>query len=311
MTNSQTTAKLPVSHVSRASARIATVALIPSAVAFNFAVATLVRSLKLPIYLDCIGGIVTTLIAGVWPGVAVAGLSQIVGTITAPDFILYIGTAVAMGLYAHVVGKLAGFKNYKRACVYGIGMGILSAMISFGITAYRGGVTTAGSSFVTLFYLHHGFSIVPATILSGLTCDPIDKIAECIIAVWLIRSVPIDLLARFQGGTLDRNFGVPSSVPSSSKDVPLLIGGGILGLVGAVCISYLYNAGSPAKWSFGDYLTRILPACMTPGASAAAIGRDPTALLVGAIVFAAVGSVLGALIGSALFSFLTRKPTSS
>jgi energy-coupling factor transport system substrate-specific component len=304
--------KTPVkTSSSAASARTATLALIPAAVAFNFAVATLVRTLKLPIYLDCIGGIVTTLISGVWPGVAVAGLSQIVGTITAPDFILYIGTAVAMGLYAHVVGKLSGFKTYGRAVVYGIGMGVLSAMVSFGITAYKGGVTTAGSSFVTLFYLHRGFALVPATILSGLTCDPIDKIAECVVAVWLIRSVPIDLLARFRGGTLDRNFGVPSTAPSSSKDVPLMIGGGMLGLAAAVCVSFFYNAGSPMKWSFADYLLKILPRCLSPGATTETIGANPTTVIVSAVVFAAVGSVVGALAGSALFTLLGKNSRQS
>ncbi|HUB25452.1 MAG TPA: hypothetical protein VL992_08470 [Tepidisphaeraceae bacterium] len=290
---------------SAAAARTATLALIPAAVAFNFAIATTVRTLRLPIYLDCIGGIVTTLIAGVWPGVAVAGLSQIIGTLTAPDFILYTGTAVAMGLYAHVIGKISGFKTYKRALVAGIGMGVLSAMVSFGITAYRGGVTTAGSSFVTMYYFHKGFALVPATILSGLTCDPIDKIAECLVAVWLIRSVPVELLARFRGGTLDRNFGVPTATPSSSRDIPFMFAGGVIGLALAICASYFYQGG---KWSFGDYLFKILPGCFTPGAMKDALGgRDPTAVLVAAIVFAAVGLVIGVLLGSVLFS-LRPKP---
>ena len=198
---------LSQSPTSAASARMAMLALIPSAIAFNLAIATVVRNLKLPIYLDCMGGIAATLITGFWPGVIVAAVSQILGCVfTAPDYMLYTGTAVMMSVYAYLLGKVGGFKTYPRAVFTGIGMGVVSAMVSFGITYARFGITSAGSTFVTLFYEHHGFSLLPATILSGLTCDPVDKIAECLIVVSLIRAVPRDLLRRFRGGSLDRNF---------------------------------------------------------------------------------------------------------
>jgi energy-coupling factor transport system substrate-specific component len=279
-------------------ARIATLALIPSAVAFNFAIGSVVRTVKLPIYLDCIGGIATTLIAGVWPGVAVAGLSQIIGSLTAPDLILYVGTAVAMGLYAHVIGKASGFKTLPRALIAGIGMGFLSAMASFGITAWRGGVTSAGSSFVTLFYLHHGFALVPATILSGLTCDPIDKIAECLITVWLIRSVPMELLSRFRGGTLDRNFGVPSPTPSSSEDLPFMVAGGLVfGAVGFIAASLW--SGNNMGWDALN-LHAVLSGLVSGSTTAASV-------FVRWVVCTAVGSVLGVLAGSAAYNVFGRR----
>jgi energy-coupling factor transport system substrate-specific component len=189
------------------SARIATLALIPSAVAFNIALGTLVRTIKLPIYLDCIGGIVTTLLAGVWPGVIVAVVSQVISALaTSPDFMLYTGTAVAMGLYAHVVGKFGGFRTLLRAGVCGLGMGVLSATVSAPITYWRGGVTSAGSSWVTAIFLGTHHPLLQSVVYSGITCDLPDKIVECIITVWLIRAVPVDLLKRFHGGTLEKNF---------------------------------------------------------------------------------------------------------
>ena len=188
---------------------MAMLALIPSAVAFNLAIATVVRNLRWPIYLDCMGGIATTLITGLWPGVIVAAVSQILGCVfTAPDYMLYTGTAVMMSVYAYLLGKAGGFKTIPRTILTGLGMGIVSAMVSFGITYARFGITSAGSTFVTIFYEHHGFSLLQATILSGLTCDPVDKIAECLIVVSLIRGVPRDLLRRFRGGTLEQNFSL-------------------------------------------------------------------------------------------------------
>jgi energy-coupling factor transport system substrate-specific component len=189
-----------------ASARIATLALIPSAVAFNVAIGTIVRTVKLPIYLDCIGGIVTTLMAGLWPGVLVAVLSQTAAMAFDPTIIRYVGTAVAMSVYAHYLGKIGGFKTLPRIILTGIGMGIVSATVSAPITALNGGITTAGSSAVTTVFILAGHSLLQSVALSGLTCDPVDKIAECLIAVWLIRAVPLDLLTRFHGGTLRKNF---------------------------------------------------------------------------------------------------------
>jgi energy-coupling factor transport system substrate-specific component len=188
-------------------ARIATLALIPSAIAFNIAIGSIVRTVKLPIYLDCIGGIVTTLLAGVWPGVIVAVVSQVISALaTSPDFMLYTGTAVAIGLYAHVLGKFGGFKTLLRAIPVGLGMGILSAAVSAPITYWRGGVTSAGSSWVTALFLGTHHPLLESVVYSGITCDLPDKIAECLITVWLIRAVPVDLLRRFHGGTLEKNF---------------------------------------------------------------------------------------------------------
>jgi energy-coupling factor transport system substrate-specific component len=192
-----------------ASARIATLALIPSAVAFNIVVGSLVRLIKVPIYLDCIGGIVTTLIAGLAPGVIVAVLSQtlVVMIIGSTELMWYTGTAVAMSLCAWFFGKIGGFKTPGRAVGTGLVMGFVSATVSFPITYHVfGNITSAGSTFVTAFYTWMGFKGSIPALLSGLTCDPVDKISETLITVWLIRSVPAELLRRFRGGSLDRNF---------------------------------------------------------------------------------------------------------
>ncbi|MGA2230413.1 MAG: hypothetical protein ABSH22_05900 [Tepidisphaeraceae bacterium] len=191
-----------------ASARIAMLALIPSAVAFNLAIATVVRTVKLPIYLDCIGCIVTTLLTGVWPGAVVAVLSQTTSVMlgSPPDFLYYTGTVVAVGLAAHIMGRIGGFKTMVRTAFSGLVMGVVSATVSAPITYWRGGVTSAGSTWVTALFLGTHHPLLESVIYSGITCDLPDKIAEAYIAVWLIRSVPHDLLRRFRGGTMEKNF---------------------------------------------------------------------------------------------------------
>jgi hypothetical protein len=70
-----------------------------------------------------------------------------------------------------------------------------------------GGVTTAGSTFVTAWFTHLGFSLPVSVFFSGMICDAsTDKVAEALLAVWLVRGVPTDLLRRFRGPTLAKNF---------------------------------------------------------------------------------------------------------
>jgi energy-coupling factor transport system substrate-specific component len=187
--------------------RLATLAIIPSAVAFNAAVGTLVHVVKAPIYLDCIGVIATTLIAGLWPGIVVGVLSfAIAAAVGNPQVIFFTGTPIAIAIYTHLLGKHGAFKTMWRTILTGIGMGILAGIISAPVVALLfGGVTSAGSSAVTAFFLATGKSLIKSVVLSGISCEPADKVAQCLIAVWLVRAVPKDLLQRFRDGTIDRN----------------------------------------------------------------------------------------------------------
>lgn len=192
-----------------ASSRMATVALIPSAVAFNIAMAYIMFATKAPVYLDCVGIITTTLIAGLIPGLVVCILAFVLMAMTFnPQIIYFTGTAAMMAVGTDLLARCGLFKTVFRTVISGIVLGIISALVSLPISVYFfGGVTTAGSTFVTAWFIHRGFSIWWANFLSGMICDAsTDKIAEALLAVWLVRAVPRDLLSRFRGPTLAKNF---------------------------------------------------------------------------------------------------------
>jgi energy-coupling factor transport system substrate-specific component len=196
---------------SPASSRMATLALIPSAVAFNIALAQIVLFLKLPVYLDCVGIIATTLIAGLVPGLIVTALAFVITAILFnPIIIWYTGTAASMAIVAHLSARIGGFRTIPRTIVSGLVLGIVSAMVSLPITVHVfGGLTTAGASFLTMWLYHRGFSLAVAVFITNMICDAsTDKVAEVLLAVWLIRAVPSDLLARFRGPYLARNFKI-------------------------------------------------------------------------------------------------------
>ena len=194
---------------SSASSRMATIALIPSAVAFNIALSQVVLALKLPVYLDCVGIITTTLIAGLVPGLIVTVLAfGMMALLFNHIIIFFTGTAAMMAVGTHFLAMLGGFRTMLRTVLSGLVLGIISALVSLPISIYLfGGVTTAGSTFVTAWFIHRGFSLPMAGFFSGMICDAsTDKVAEAILAVWLVRGVPTDLLRRFRGPTLAKNF---------------------------------------------------------------------------------------------------------
>jgi len=194
-----------------ASSRIAVVALIPSAVAFNIALAQIVLWLKLPLYLDCVGIITTTLIAGLIPGLIVTALAFSMMALLFNNIIIcFTGTAAFMAVLTHLLANVSWFKTIPRTIGSGLILGIVSALISMPISVKLfGGVTTAGSTFVTAWFIHRGYSLWMAAFLSGFICDALlDKSLEALLAVWLIRAVPRDLLIRFNGPTLARNFNL-------------------------------------------------------------------------------------------------------
>jgi energy-coupling factor transport system substrate-specific component len=195
--------------ISPASSRMATVALIPSAVAFNIALAEIVLALKLPVYLDCVGIITTTLLAGLVPGLTVTVLAfGITALVFNPSIIFFTGTAAMMAVGTHLLAMVGGFRTIPRTVLSGLVLGVISALVSLPVSVgVFGGVTTAGSTFVTAWFIHRGFSVSAANFFSGMACDATtDKVAEALLAVWLVRAVPHDLLRRFRGPTLAKNF---------------------------------------------------------------------------------------------------------
>jgi energy-coupling factor transport system substrate-specific component len=201
----------PDDEFSPAASRMATIALIPSAVAFNIVLSQIVLALKLPVYLDCVGIITTTLIAGLVPGLIVTILAfGMMALLFNPIIIWFTGTAAMMAVGAHFLARVGGFRTMARTVLSGLALGLVSALVSLPVSVKLfGGVTTAGSSFVTAWFLSRGFSQAMANFLSGMICDALtDKVAEAVLAVWLIRAVPHDLLRRFHGPTLAKNFMV-------------------------------------------------------------------------------------------------------
>jgi energy-coupling factor transport system substrate-specific component len=186
--------------LTRSGARSLHLALIPLGIGINMAVGTIVLMLKLPIYLDAIGTILVTLLAGLWPGVLTAVLSQILAGYTVnPVLPYFIPTSVAVAVYTHIAVRFGAFRSMRRVVIAGIGLGVVAGIVSAPIIVYVfGGMTTTGRSLITAYLISAGERALKSVILSGAAAEPIDKTLQYILAIWLINGVPASMLRPFR-----------------------------------------------------------------------------------------------------------------
>lgn len=182
-------------------------ALIPLGIALNITLGVLVHALRLPIYLDAVGTIAITLIAGLRAGIFVGVASFLIGGLFIdPVLPWFSGTQAAIAIYTHFCARAGWFKSIPHTVAVGIGLGIVAGIVSAPvIVLIFGGITGSGRDLITGVLLGTGQQILKAVALSGLAAEPIDKTLQCLLAVWLLRGIPSDLLKQFSGGSLVRN----------------------------------------------------------------------------------------------------------
>ncbi len=181
-------------------------ALIPLGIALNLALGLLVHTLKIPLYIDAVGTVVITLLAGMRAGILVGVVSFAVWGIFNPVYFWFAGTQAAIAIYTHLMATRGAFRTWFRTILAGVGLGIVAGVVSAPvIVALFGGITGSGASVVVAFLVASGKGILKSVILSGMACEPIDKTIQCLLAVWLIKGLPQTLLRHFRRGSLEQN----------------------------------------------------------------------------------------------------------
>lgn len=195
-------------RVSRSDAKTLALAMIPVGIAINLSIGTLVSILKLPLFVDAVGTILVTLLLGMRAGVIAGVLSFLIGGLLVnPVMPWFSGTQAAIAIYVGLMARAGFFRSLPRVVLCGIGLGIVAATVSAPvIVKLFGGITGSGSGVITAFFLATGKSILKSVFLTGISCEPIDKTLQCLLAFWMLRSLPKKLLSRFAGrGYLEKN----------------------------------------------------------------------------------------------------------
>lgn len=179
----------------------AALALVPLGVLLNLGIGTIVHLLKLPIFLDAIGTILVTLLIG-WRWGAVTGVLSFLigGLLVNPVMPWFCGTQIVIAAMTGLLASKGGFRSVPRVIGSGILIGVAAGIASAPIIILLfGGITGSGTGVVTAFLLASGKQIVESVILTGISCEPIDKTIQCLLAFWLVRTLPPRIRKRLAG----------------------------------------------------------------------------------------------------------------
>ena len=184
-------------------------AAVPVGILLNLGIGTLVHLLKLPVFLDAVGTILVTVLAGIPAGIATGVLSFLLGGLLVNPVMPYFsGTQAAIAIFVGLMARQNFLSSVPKTIVTGILLGVIAAVASAPvIVKLFGGITGSGSGVITAFLLASGKSVLKSVVLTGISCEPVDKTLQCLLAFWLLRSLPRKLKNRFGNlGYFQRNF---------------------------------------------------------------------------------------------------------
>jgi energy-coupling factor transport system substrate-specific component len=125
-------------------------ALIPLAIAINIAIGQLVTVLKLPVYLDSIGTVLTGALLGPWVGLITGALSNIIWTLLGinPPAIWFAPVAAVIGLIAGFAGRLGVFQRPSPRWLSAIIVGVFLFALALFIMSFIYSSTDADGNLV-------------------------------------------------------------------------------------------------------------------------------------------------------------------
>ena len=167
--------------------------------AINLVVGAVVRELSLPVFLDTLGTVLVSALAGFSAGAMVGTLSQLLmGMLTGYQYLPFVAIQWLLALLVTVVTQRRGFATLRRSIVWGLGCGICcgaaSAVISYGL--FRG-VTGGGVTWVTAAVRAAGLPLPIAVAIGSGATDVVDKGIVIVVVGVLLRSLPARIMGRF------------------------------------------------------------------------------------------------------------------
>lgn len=175
--------------------------LIPIGIAVNVVGGQLAILLKLPVYLDSIGTFVVGALCGWIPGIIVGIGTQLINSITMPTLLAYGVIGIAFGIIGSFLAKRKMFNSIPKVLICGICVALISTSMAVPITAFLfGGFVGTGASGIVAALMAAGWGVVPATFVSELTSELMDKITCFIILFFIFRSLPKRLLVKLPQG---------------------------------------------------------------------------------------------------------------
>lgn len=177
-------------------------------ISFNVAIGGLVHIIKLPVFLDAMGTILTVFLIGPIAG-ALVGIASflIASALISPVYAWFIGTQAIIAFTVYILAfNFKAFKSIWRVVISGIILGIIAGIVSAPvIVLVFGGVSGSGRDLITATLVGSGQQVFKAVLMSGAASEPVDKSIQLLFAYFVLRSMPKKILREFDNRLLRIN----------------------------------------------------------------------------------------------------------
>jgi len=173
-------------------------ALIPVAVAINLALSAVVDATGLPLFLDTVGTILASALAGPLVGMGTGALTSLTNSLRNPTFLPFVAVQVIVALYAWGAARAGLFRSLRTAIPTGLGLGIIASATSTPISYLVFGCsTTGGIALATALGKALGFSPLGACFFGSFVSDFGDKAVSFALVATVLHALPRRTAARF------------------------------------------------------------------------------------------------------------------
>ncbi len=177
--------------------------LIPVGVSISVVGYQMSQILKLPIFVDQIGTILVSMVAGPWVGMVTGMLSNIVNGMIFPTSFAYAVVSMLIGL---VSGYLSKWKWYTNLLGIVVGCAVLNTVSSMSaaiVTVFLfGGVTGAGTDLITAAFIASGEALWNSVLSTNMISGTINTIVNFTVAWIIVKRIPDRFLVKM-------NYGAP------------------------------------------------------------------------------------------------------
>ena len=159
------------------------------AVGLNFVGCFVALVLKLPVYLDSMGTLLSAVLMGPAAGAAVGGLTALID----PVSLYFLPVQVVAGVSTGLLFKSGRFEGLKSVLAIVLVTLFVSVMSSVIVAFVFNGVTSSGSSLIVAVLKNSGINIVASVFSTQIVTDLLDK-AICFSVVFgIIKVMPVPL----------------------------------------------------------------------------------------------------------------------
>lgn len=178
--------------------------LIPAAIGINYLGKLFASLLRLPLWLDSIGTVLASMLAGPIIG-AVSGIinNLIFGLTADPIATVYAVTSGAIGLTVGIMAYKGWVSSVQRALVIGLVTGVVAAIVSTPLNLIFWGGQTGniwGDAFYT-FLITNNLPQWLASFGNSIVVDIPDKVVTVLISYLIFRGLPKSLTSVYRQDT--------------------------------------------------------------------------------------------------------------